>query len=339
MDVLGKVIRAGLQGEQQYKGDILNWKTVFTESGCRMTLIGYLNNSLPVQVGSFLLPQVSTFDKNKQLWEGWLEETTTEFTKLKESQMALIERNNQLEKNYKECESMANNLAVEKQDNERALFEKFMVLLNNKKRKIKKLQQQLKKHESSTIQPISSQPNELNVSIKNKKSISKPSVSATQSKLDTPSSQSLTTSINVNRLERTMPNNILSSSSSSSSSVSIALPQPFEQKQHQKQQSSSLKNNVKREDSDDDTEDDTEKNNQGIEVLKVKGDEEEDEIDELDDDDDDDDDLLDLLNIAPKVKRKAANPRITARKKQKEIHMHSPVLDHNNHTDEDDEDF
>ncbi|KAI9304367.1 hypothetical protein BJ944DRAFT_231359 [Cunninghamella echinulata] len=285
-DTLKKVIQAGLQGEQEYQGDELNWKTVFTEDGCKMTLIGYLNNALPMQVGSFLLPQVNADSNNKALWQEWLENTSKGFANLKESQMALLERNSQLEKNYKECESMANKFAIEKQDNEKVLFEKFIALLNNKKRKIMKLQEQLKKFGSSTINPIS---NQLNESIIPEKK----------------------------RQEKTLPAKIINSS------LSIDLSQTSQQKLKQKQKEPSyIMNNAS---TDNNTNDYGHKRN-GTENGYQDG--------------DDDDDLQELFNIAPIIKRKAANPKIAARKKQKQRDesMYSPISINKN-SDTDDEDF
>lgn len=154
----------------------------------------------------------------------------------------------------------------------------------------------------------------------NRKSILKPSASASQPKSSTSLYQSLSTSLNGYRLQRTTPTNI----TSSSPSISLNLSQPLEQ---QRKQSNSLKNNVKLEkdtddDNGDDTDDDTDDDNYGNEIIKINDknkvkakakdkveEEEEDEVDELESDNDDVD-LLDLLDIAPKVKRKAANPKM-----------------------------
>ncbi|CAO3639371.1 unnamed protein product [Cunninghamella echinulata] len=290
-----------------------------------MTLIGYLNNTLPMQIGSFLLPQVNTDNNNKELWQEWLENTTKGFANLKESQMALLERNSQLEKNYKECESMANNFAIEKQDNEKALFEKFIALLNNKKRKIMKLQEQLKKHELSTVHPIPNQSNEPILLEKKRKNNKKPSASASASASQpkpsttissSSESQSLSSSINIVRLEKTLPSHIMNSS------LSINLSQTSQQKQKQKQPAHIL--------SDTSTDNNTNDDNHGRNGM---------ENGYQNRDYDDDDDLQELLNIAPIIKRKAANPKIAARKKQKQKDesMYSPIL--NNKNDTDDEDF
>ncbi|CAO3592138.1 unnamed protein product [Absidia cylindrospora] len=43
LDVLNKLIEVALQGGDEYDGDRIDWKTVFTNDNCQVTFILYMN--------------------------------------------------------------------------------------------------------------------------------------------------------------------------------------------------------------------------------------------------------------------------------------------------------
>ncbi|CAO3592137.1 unnamed protein product [Absidia cylindrospora] len=104
-----------------------------------MTLLGYLNNALPVQVGTFHLGRVSESEK-LQVWSEWMETIASQFKEQKETQNALTLRNHNLEQNFKKMEAVTEDLVLKKTTADMALMGKFKELLNEKKRKIRQLE-------------------------------------------------------------------------------------------------------------------------------------------------------------------------------------------------------
>ncbi|KAI8077735.1 uncharacterized protein BX664DRAFT_343369 [Halteromyces radiatus] len=172
LDVLNTVVTLALQGGKEYKGDELNWKTVFTRDECQMTLIGYWNRTLPVQVGSFKLQRVPEWDKNSILTE-WMENTSSQFKLIKETQDALSLRNLNLEEEYKKMEESVEQMVAQKTISDLSMMGKFKELLNQKKKKIRNLMVKLEQKE---IKPDTTIPSSISSSIK--RSVSPPSSSS-----------------------------------------------------------------------------------------------------------------------------------------------------------------
>ncbi|ORZ20564.1 hypothetical protein BCR42DRAFT_409045 [Absidia repens] len=139
LEMLNKLIEVALQGGEEYDGDRIDWKTVFNNDDCQMTLLGYLNNALPIQVGTFHLGRVSDSEK-LQVWSDWMETTASQFKEQKETQNALTLRNHNLQQNFAKMEAVAEDLVLQKTAADLALIGKFKELLNEKKRKIRQLE-------------------------------------------------------------------------------------------------------------------------------------------------------------------------------------------------------
>ncbi|KAI8338573.1 hypothetical protein BC941DRAFT_23056 [Chlamydoabsidia padenii] len=144
LDTLNTLIKVGLQGAERYQGDKIVWKTVFDQHSCQMTLLGFLQDALPVKIGTFQIDRVP--DSNKpHIWMEWMENTTSQFKISRETQDALTLRNDHLEKEFKQMETVAEDLVVQKTSNDLILMAKFKELLNQKKRKIRRLAMELEK--------------------------------------------------------------------------------------------------------------------------------------------------------------------------------------------------
>ncbi|CAO3673337.1 unnamed protein product [Umbelopsis ramanniana] len=133
-----QLIQAALIGNTEFKGEPLDRKLVFRLAECTISWVSRLEGSIDLHVAEVTLKRSPDKDTSNQ-WRSFLNSLFDDEMSLKISRDAMMTRIKGLEETCDQLKHAAERIVRDKLDAELLLMDKFKLILNAKKRKIKNL--------------------------------------------------------------------------------------------------------------------------------------------------------------------------------------------------------
>ncbi|KAI9281740.1 hypothetical protein BC943DRAFT_329483 [Umbelopsis sp. AD052] len=138
VDLWKQLIQAALVGNSEFRGEPLERRLTFSKDKCTISWVSRLEGSIDLQIAEVTLEQSQDKDTPNQ-WKSLLNSLFDDEMSLKESRNAMMTRIKGLEETCEQLKHAAERIVRDKLDAELLLMDKFKLILNAKKRKIKNL--------------------------------------------------------------------------------------------------------------------------------------------------------------------------------------------------------